>query len=173
MLEGLFKRCFVFIAILIFIERFIFGFTIVQGMSMQPTLHNNDKLFINKIIYLFTKPKYGDIIIFHPPIEERKNELFIKRVIAVEGDVFLIKEGRLYINGKEINESYICNEEYKERLYQVTSGKVPKGMVFVMGDNRNDSNDSRCFGFVPTNNIEGKADIRILPIDSIQVFSIQ
>ncbi|WP_165916190.1 signal peptidase I [Marinisporobacter balticus] len=167
------KRILRVLMVLILIERFIFGFTIIQGMSMAPTLQNNDKLFINKIVYLFSKPHYGDLIVFHPPIEERKDELFIKRIIAVEGERFCIKEGKLYINGKEIKEFYTYNEEYKERVYKVTSGKVPKNMVFVMGDNRNDSNDSRCFGFVPKRNIEGKANLRILPLDAVQVFSIK
>ncbi|MCT4607417.1 MAG: signal peptidase I [Marinisporobacter sp.] len=176
MLDEVFKwlKCILTVVVVtLLVERFVFGFTIVQGLSMQPTLKNNDKLFINKIIYLFTNPHYGDIVIFHPPIDDRQEELFIKRVIAVEGDRFQVKEGKLYINNKLMEEPYICQENYQERLYSITSGIVPKDMIFVMGDNRNDSNDSRCFGFVPKKSIEGKADFRIWPLDTVQAFSSQ
>ncbi|WP_129596140.1 signal peptidase I [Anaerophilus nitritogenes] len=165
------KYIFIGLTIFVVIDKFIFGLTIVQGMSMQPTLHNHDKVFVNKIAYFLKNPHYGDIVIFHPPIDERKDELFIKRIIAVEGDEFVMKGGILYINGKKVEESYIQHENYEERLYEVTKGKVPPGMVFVMGDNRNDSNDSRCFGFVPKKNIKGKANIRIWPMEAIQSFS--
>lgn len=157
---------------LIIVERFFLSITIVQGMSMNPTLKNNDTLFVNRIIYMFHQPHYGDIIIFHPPIKERKEELFVKRIIAVEGDEFYIEDGKLYINGHEVEETYTNEKYYKDRNYKVTNGKVPKGMVFVMGDNRNDSNDSRCFGFVPKESIEGKAHFRIWPLHTIQAFSV-
>lgn len=159
-----------FLLLFMIIEKFIFGFTLVKGMSMKPTLDNNDKLFINKIAYRLRKPHIGDIVIFHPPIAERKDELFIKRIIAIEGDVFSIEQGKLYINGMRMEEPYLKSENYEERLYNMTSGKVPKGMVFVMGDNRNDSNDSRSFGFVPLRDIKGKADLRIWPVHTMRGF---
>ena len=166
------KNILVGIALLILMEELIFSMTIVQGMSMNPTIHNDDKLFVNKAIYMLKKPKLGDIIIFHPPMIERKEELFIKRVVAVEGDEFLIENGNLYVNGKRIHEPYIDSLYYLPRAYDYTQGSVPDNMVFVLGDNRNDSNDSRCFGFVPLNNIEGKADLRLWPIETVKAFSL-
>ncbi|MFZ5965622.1 MAG: signal peptidase I [Bacillota bacterium] len=154
------------------IEEFIFGFTIVQGYSMYPTLNNNDKLFVNKISYFFHPPKTGDIVIFHPPLKDYQDDFFIKRVIGIENDEFSIENGKLYINGELIHEGYLNGDPYQDKTYQITSGKVPKGMIFVMGDNRNDSNDSRCFGYVPISSIEGKADFRLLPIDTAQAFSV-
>ncbi|WZL71812.1 signal peptidase I [Clostridiaceae bacterium 35-E11] len=174
MLEGILrwaKSILFAIAIAIMIEKFICGVTIVQGMSMSPTLQDEDKLFINKIGCFLKKPHVGDIVIFHPPIEERKKEMFIKRVVAVEGDAFRIKENTVYINGVKINEPYIHKEAYDKKTYKIMEGIVPEGMVFVMGDNRNDSNDSRCFGFVPIKNIRGKANIRIWPLNEVKAFS--
>lgn len=161
------------IAILLglFFEKFIFGFTVVQGLSMYPTLNNQDKLFVNKFEYQLHKPNQGDIVIFVPPMKDRKKELFIKRVIAVEGDLFEILDGKIYVNGEEIEEEYTNGEEYEDRNYPVTAGVVPVDMVFVLGDNRNDSNDSRCFGFVPIKSIKGKAAYRIWPIEAMTAFS--
>lgn len=160
----------VFVAIII--EEFIFGFTVVQGESMAPTVNNRDKLFVNKIGYLLHKPQIGDIVIFHPPIEDRQKEYFIKRVIAMENDEFMIQDGKVFINGKKIIEDYIMNEPYIDRVADISQGKVPKGMMFVMGDNRNDSNDSRYFGFVPIKNIEGKANLRLWPFDEVKAFTV-
>lgn len=157
---------------IILLERFIFGITIVQGISMNPTIDDDDKLIVNKFIYLLEKPKHRDIVVFHPPIEERKRELFIKRVVAMEGDHFFISNGKLYINGSQIAESYIDTRNYLDRHYNYTMGKVPKGTIFVLGDNRNDSNDSRCFGFVPLANIEGKADFRLWPLETLKAFAL-
>ncbi|KXG78956.1 signal peptidase I [Thermotalea metallivorans] len=166
------KKILAAVLIAILMEEFVFGFTVVQGESMAPTVKNHDKLFVNKISYLFHKPQIGDIVIFHPPIEERKKEFFIKRVIAVENDEFLIQNGKVYINGKAIDEPYVKAEKYEEKDYDICQGRVPKGMVFVMGDNRNDSNDSRSFGFVPIKDIEGKADFRIWPFDTAKAFTV-
>lgn len=175
MLDGILKwtKSILFAVVMaIIIEKFIFGITVVQGMSMSPTLQNDDKLFVNKIVYFLKKPHIGDIIIFHPPIKEREREMFIKRVVAVEGDTFTIKENTVYINGEKIYEPYVNREAYDKKTYNITEGVVPKGMVFVMGDNRNDSNDSRCFGFVPVKNIRGKANIRVWPLNTVKAFSI-
>ncbi len=173
MIIRLLKGVIIGVVVLLILEKYIFSLTIVQGMSMNPSIHNNDKLFVNKITYMLRNPKPGDIVIFNPPIMDKKNELFIKRVVAVEGDSFSIEDGTLYINGKAMFEPYIDSLYYKERVYDYTQGQVPKNTVFVLGDNRNDSNDSRCFGFVPVENIKGKADVRLWPIEGVKAFSIK
>lgn len=160
------------IIISIIIESYIVGLTVVNGESMLGTIQNNDRLLINKFSYSFTKPKRGDIIVFVPPIEKRKDELFIKRVVAVEGDEFSIENDVVYINNKTLHEDYIVNEAFKERKYNILSGVVPKGYVFVLGDNRNNSNDSRAFGFVPISNIKGKAVTKVWPFDGIKTFAV-
>ncbi len=170
-LVRLIKTFLIAIILGLFFEKFIFGFTIVQGLSMYPTLKNEDKLFINKFEYQIHKPHQGDIVIFVPPIKERKKELFIKRVIALEGDLFEILDGKIYINGEPVEEAYTNFEEYDDRDYLVTAGVVPEGMAFVMGDNRNDSNDSRCFGYVPIKSIKGRAEYRIWPVEAMTAFS--
>ncbi|KNF10147.1 signal peptidase I, bacterial type [Gottschalkia purinilytica] len=154
----------------IIIENYIVGLTIIHGSSMLSTIKEKDKVLVNKIHYKFTKPKRGEIIIFRPPID--RNELFIKRVIAVEGDKFEIKENDIYINGKLLLENYIEREKYFERDYNILNGTVPKGHVFVLGDNRNNSNDSRTFGFVSLDNIKGKAISKIWPFEGVKTFAV-
>ncbi|MEW9123266.1 MAG: signal peptidase I [Thermotaleaceae bacterium] len=167
----LIKTFLIAILVGIILEKFFFSFTIVQGLSMYPTLHNDDKLFINKFSYNWTKPHTGDIVIFEPPIKDREKELFIKRIIAMEGDSFKIDHGKIYVNSRQIKEEYIEEEDYDDKEYSITEGTVPAGMVFVLGDNRNDSNDSRCFGYVSLKSIKGKAKYRIWPVETITVFS--
>lgn len=114
---GILRNILVAVFIAIIIEEFVFGFTVVQGESMAPTVKDRDKLFVNKICYLLHKPEIGDIVIFHPPIEERRKEYFIKRVIAMENDEFMIRDGKVFVNGNEIKENYIMNEQYIDRAF--------------------------------------------------------
>jgi signal peptidase I len=145
---------------------FIFEVILVEGSSMYPTLETGNRLIVSKLTYRFTQPKYGDIIVFKNPDNPKYN--YIKRIIGVEGDRVAIKDGKVYINDKVLEEPYILDNtigEYSEKT-------VPKGTFFVMGDNRNYSRDSRNshVGFIPTENILGKAKIRIWPIWSITIF---
>ncbi|RKD29074.1 signal peptidase I [Thermohalobacter berrensis] len=165
------KLILIAILISIIIDKFIISISIVDGESMELTLKDNDRLFINKICYLFNKPKRGDIIIFNPPIKGRNDELFVKRIIAVEGDRFCIHKNKIYINGEVLKENYIKDYKFVPRNYAYLEGVVPKGYVFVMGDNRNNSNDSRTFGYVPVKNIKGKVVTKIWPLNEIKTFS--
>lgn len=136
----------------------------VYGESMVPTLHEKDMLMVSRILY---KPHYGDIVVITKP--NYLNETIIKRVIATEGQEVNIdfEQGVVFVNGIALDEPYI--NEPTHRSFDISFPLiVPKGQVFVMGDNRNKSLDSRAseIGLVDENYILGKAFIRFLPFDS-------
>jgi len=162
----------IFIAVIIavIIDNLLFSFAVVSGQSMFPTLETEDRLLVARIPYIYKELNMGDLVIFNPPNGLDEKEMFIKRVIAKENDHFFIKDGDLYINGEKRVENYTCEEEYLQRNYKYIEGTVPPNMVFVMGDNRNDSNDSRTFGFVSKDRVKGKVLLKIWPLDEIKTF---
>lgn len=151
------------LVIAIFIINFIFQIVTVSGESMVPTLQNTDKLILGKVSYRITSPKKNDIVVIRYPADIR--ERIIKRVIAVAGDKVKINDNILYINGKAIDE-YYKNEDFME---DYDEAEVPQDSIFVLGDNRNFSKDSRSsdIGFVKLNLIEGKAVIRLYPFNKM------
>ena len=146
------------------IRTFIVELYIVDGPSMRPTLQHEERLVVNKFIYKLRNPEKGEILIFKYPRDTSRD--FIKRVIAVSGDTIEIKEGRVYVNDQMLKEDYIL-EKTRTEYPKVT---IPEGTVFVMGDNRNNSDDSRFadVGFVPLDLIKGKAVVVFWPLDNIQ-----
>ena len=143
--------------------------TIVYGVSMTPTLHDGDQLFIEKITPKLGHLKRGDIVTIyvHGMLDEGKDYL-IKRVIAVEGDRISIHDGKVFVNGVELHESYVSVDyTYSERLTSELT--VGKGKVFVMGDNRvrGGSNDSRTLGEFDVSSVRGRAIFRWYPFNSI------
>ncbi len=141
--------------------------TLVRGQSMYPTLEENNYLIINKIPYMIHEPERGDIVVFksHLTTADGKEKDLIKRVVAVEGDEIVIEEGRIYINGEELDEDYI-NGSYTPGSVEMT---IPKDHVFVMGDNRQNSLDSRDpkVGPVEVDSIRGKVLVRLFPFNKI------
>lgn len=141
--------------------------TLVKGHSMYPTLEPNNYLIINKIPYMMHSPEKGDIVVFKSSLKtfDGKEKDLIKRVIAVEGDELVVKDGKTYLNGEEIKEDYI-NEDYTTGDVDI---KVPEGEVFVMGDNRGNSLDSRDerVGTVDVDTIRGKVLVRLFPFNKI------
>ena len=146
------------------IRTFLFTLVLVDGHSMDPTLNHHDRLVVTRLGY---EPKDGDIIVFHPACEPKN--AYVKRVIATEGETVRIDydTSTVYVNGVPLTEDYIKEPmEYRGPDGELT---VPENCVFVMGDNRNNSKDSRAseVGFVTEESIVGKAQIRLWPIHSI------
>lgn len=150
------------------ISHFVLNATIVVGDSMNPTLENNDRLISLKFPLYFSNPKKGDIVIFDAPDEMNKE--YIKRVIGTAGDTIEIIDGYVYVNGIMLTESYIL-EDTPTLTYNETSWTLNEGEFFVMGDNRlpNKSLDSRYFGPINKNTIQGIAKLRYWPISKIGI----
>lgn len=138
---------------------FVFETVSVDGHSMDPTLSHKDRLIVEKVSYYFRAPKPGDIVVIKYPADPK--EKFIKRVVAVGGDKVRVENNKLYINDVQKNEPYILEKTMSD-FNQVT---VPQNTVFVMGDNRNNSRDSRFqdVGFVDYKMVVGRAALRIYP----------
>lgn len=136
----------------------------VEGLSMWATLDDNDYLIANKIDYRLHGPQRGDIIILRPPTSNSTD--FIKRVIALPGERLLIRDGSVYINGHLLHEPYLPEEWTIDNTWNNgVETTIPPNYYFVMGDNRNRSQDSRFFGPISRDRIDGKAWFRIWPLD--------
>ena len=144
------------------IRTFIVELYVVDGPSMRPTLESEERLVVNKFIYRFHPPQKGEILVFQYPRDPSRD--FIKRVIATPGDTVEIHEGRVLVNDQLLTEDYILEKTRSE----YPKSTVPEGRVFVMGDNRNNSEDSRFadVGFVPYDLIKGKAMLVFWPISA-------
>ena len=137
----------------------------VESISMQPTLYAGDFVIVNKLAYKLGTPSRGDIIIFHAP-PDPTGEPYIKRVIGLPGDTVEVNAGKVYINGVPLREPYIKAAPDYQKTYHVSAG-----MLFVLGDNRNNSSDSHSWGPVPIQNVIGKAEVVYLPFNHWQVLN--
>lgn len=151
-----------------FIRPFVAEPMYVPSESMAPTLQVGDRVLTNKLAYDFlSDPERGDLVVFEDT-GKNKNEDTVKRVIGLPGDEISVEDGTLLVNGSPPHEPYLDTEEgtTQETPTLETFGPVfvPKDHVFVMGDNRGNSADSRVFGPVPLNNIKGEAFVRFWPI---------
>jgi signal peptidase I len=133
-------------------------FTIHQ-VSMRPTLEEGDRILINRVVYHFREPKNGDVIVFHSPVTV--GEDLVKRVIGVPGDTVAVRGGKLYVNGVAQNEPYLLEQNFAGEYPEM---KIPEGQLFVMGDNRNNSGDSRFFGPIDRKLVLGCAFVVYWPI---------
>lgn len=135
----------------------------VVGPSMLPTLVEGQRILVNKFIYRFHPPNRGDVIILKYP---RTDQNFVKRVIGIGGDTIAIQDGLVLLNGVPLNEPYIL--EPTRGTYR--SAVVPQGHLFVMGDNRNNSDDSRfTVGFLPLDLVTGRAEAVIWPLPAVKL----
>jgi signal peptidase I len=145
-----------------------FGFQIarVDGLSMAPTLEDHDRLVVNKLVYELSDPRPGDIVMLYYPLNPEK--MFVKRVIAKEGDVVRIVDGHVYVNDVPLHDDYVPQEfrSHDDWGPQV----VQQGYYFVMGDHRNNSSDSRHWGPVPKKYIVGKVKLRWWPLQDAKIF---
>jgi signal peptidase I len=140
----------------------------IPSDSMLPTLEQGDRLLVEKVSYNFEAPQRGDVIVFSPPVQLQRqgyqtNQAFIKRVVARAGDTVRVANGRVYLNGEPQVEPYIAEPP----RYQWGPATVPPDRLMVMGDNRNNSNDSHIWGFLPVENVIGRAAIRFWPIERV------
>jgi len=160
------------LTIAIVVRLFIAEPRFIPSPSMVPTLAVGDRLLIDKISYHLHPPTRGDIVVFAPPpqLQEygyRSSQAFIKRVIGLPGQQVQVSQGRVYVDGKPLVETYILEAPQ----YDMPPVTVPAGQLFVMGDNRNDSNDSHVWGFLPIENVIGRAALRFWPLDQVGVVS--
>ncbi|MCQ6274074.1 signal peptidase I [Bacillus sp. V3B] len=158
------------------IRYFLFAPIVVDGLSMMPTLHDQDRMIVNKFSYTIGEPDRFDIIVFHAP----ENKDYIKRVIGLPGDTIEYRDDTLYVNGTAYEEPYL--DEYKKQVIDgpltnsftlretpVGSDVVPEGHLFVMGDNRRFSKDSRHIGTVPMEEVLGKTSVIYWPIEDVRL----
>jgi signal peptidase I len=142
----------------------------VIGYSMLPTLNNDDYVLATKVDLRFTTPTRGDIIILKDPFDNSQD--FVKRVVALPGERLKITDGRVYINGRLLDEPYlpkndpwVTSNNWPTDATSSDGAVIPPGHYFVMGDNRNHSSDSRVFGPISLDQIESRAWFRLLPLD--------
>ncbi len=155
----------IIVVVVLFVKTYIIAPIQVNGISMDSTLKDGDIMLLNKLQYKRYGVKRGDIVV----IKNRGSHI-IKRIIGLPGDNIKVEDNILYINGKEYKEDYldkgtVTNDFSLEELFD--TDKVPEGTYFVMGDNRDDSLDSRILGFIDEDDIEGIASITIFPFDRL------
>lgn len=128
----------------------VFARVKVLNISMQPTLVEGNIILVNKLAYTFGDMQIGDVVIFHAP--NNRSEDFIKRLIGKPGDFVEVRNGQVFVNSVQLDEPYIAAAPDYNGAWM-----VPEGMIFVLGDNRNQSSDSHVWGFVPIEDVVGKA----------------
>ncbi len=148
-----------------FVRPFVVEAFYIPSESMVPTLEVGDRVFVNKFVYRFSQPERGDIVVFRS-LEGGQEEL-IKRVVGIPGDTVEVRDGVLFVNGERWQEPYVSDRFPDSSFYGPT--EIPEGRVFVMGDNRPNSRDSRFFGPVPIEeNVEGEAFVVFWPPSEIK-----
>jgi signal peptidase I len=145
-----------------------FGFQVarVEGQSMVPTLEDQDRLIVNKLAYRLGEPRVGDIVMLYYPEDPSKS--FVKRIVAEPGDTIKIVDGRVLRNDVPLADDFIP-EKYRDHD-NLGPFVLPRGYYYVMGDHRNNSSDSRTWGYVPKRYIIGKVQLRWWPVNSAKVF---
>ena len=154
-------------AIILFlvIRTFIFEVRIVPSGSMSPTIIENDRFISEKIVLKFRAPRRGEILVFKPPAGAQFTTDYVKRVIGLPVETWEMRDGTVYINGEPLDEPYL--PENLRAYGDFAPVKIPENCYFMMGDNRNASEDSRYWGFMPAENIRGRVVFRLWPLNRI------
>jgi signal peptidase I len=153
-----------FVLVFGFVRPYVVEAYRIPTESMVPTLEVGDRVLANKFIYRFTQPERRDIVVFDS-VEEDDDQTLIKRVVGLAGDEIQVQDGVLYVNGEAQEEPYLNDPGRPQAPYGPTV--VPEGHIFVMGDNRGNSADSRVFGPLPLENLKGEAFMRFWPVSKI------
>jgi signal peptidase I len=141
----------------------------VEQYSMEPTLLPHDRVLVNKFLYKLREPRYGDIVVLRYPRDPHRN--YIKRIVGLPGDKVQITDGHLVVNDERIVELYVNDKSGRPSgNYDITT--VPEDSFFVLGDNRNNSEDSRAFGFLKRDHVVGQAVMIYWPLRRIRVLRI-
>lgn len=162
------------LAIIIPVRYFLIQPFYVQGSSMEPTFHNSEYLIIDEISYRFGEPERGDVVVFKYPRDPK--EFFIKRIIGLPGEKVKFKEGKIYIYNDTYEHGVVLDEEYlrpglqTDPLQSSRIVELEENEYYVLGDNRNSSKDSRMFGPVKKELIEGRVLFRGWPLEKAQFF---
>lgn len=142
------------------IRAYVVEARVIPSGSMLPTIHEGDRVLVNKIVYHFREPKRGEIIVFEAPVNAGENQDFIKRVIGLPGETVEIKNGKVYVNERPLPEDYIAEAP----AYDFGPVTVPEDALFVMGDNRNSSYDSHLWNdWLRLDKVKGEAFARYWP----------
>ncbi|MBI3948319.1 MAG: signal peptidase I [Armatimonadetes bacterium] len=144
--------------VFVLIETFLFQGFRVYGSCMEPSLYTGERLLGNKLLYRLHPPQRGDIIVFRYPNDPTR--IYVKRVIGLPGETVAIRGGEVHVNGRRLREDYVVNGAHGE----YPSTRVPRNRLFVLGDNRDHSSDSRSWGTVPWGHVEGKVWFRYWPL---------
>ncbi|WP_067729343.1 signal peptidase I [Oceanobacillus damuensis] len=159
------------------VRMFLFAPIVVDGPSMLPTLHDRDQMIVNKFAYHIEDPERFEIVVFHA--SDQKD--FIKRIIGLPGEHVAMEDNVLYIDGVEVEEPFLKEQKDQIKSYQTLTNDftleelpgghevIPEGHVFVLGDNRGNSTDSRMLGVIPMDQIVGKTSLIYWPFDRIQI----
>jgi signal peptidase I len=157
------------VVISVVLNLFVVQVTEVRQQSMVPTLMQNDRVLVSKVDYRFGAPQRGDIIVFNPP-DPSATIPYVKRVIAVAGEVVDLRNGNVFVNNQQLDVPQAHGTTQPQAPQIAYPFTVPDGQIFVMGDNRTFSSDSRTFGPVPVGNIIGKVILRFWPFDRLVFF---
>lgn len=156
------------IIMVLIVQKFLFQFYVISGDSMNPTLENGDRIIVDKVNSEVENIKRNNIILF----DSSNNEPYVKRVIGTPGDKLLIKNNELYLNGTKQNEKYLKGD-YDQIDFELQDLNgitfIPDNHLFVLGDNRNNSLDSRTIGLISDEDIIGKVQVRVYPFNEINV----
>jgi signal peptidase I len=161
------------VVIFLVIQNFVAQPYRVEQESMQRTLEQGQYLLVDKLTPRFDTYSRGDIVVFTPPNEGADNSTpFIKRVIGLPGDRVEIKDGTVFVNARELDEPYVYDNQPTEATGERSTFTVPAGTLFVMGDHRANSTDSRVFGPIPLSNVIGRAWLRYWPITTLRILDV-